>query len=617
MRIQTGYARGMTTQRAGQLEREAIANRPRHWVRLVTACNSHCLFCLDSDTPRNVYLPVEEIKGELRRGREELDAWKVILSGGEASLHPEYMDVIRYAKEIGYGRVQTVTNGWRYADKDFLDDALAAGLQEITYSLHGHTVELHDRLTVHPGSFKRICKSILRSLRHPMRPIVNVDIVINKQNVGVLDKIVEFAIRLGVTEFDLLHVIPQADAFKNREDMFYDVRDHMEVLHKVFRLNRHPRFVIWTNRFPVEYLEGLEDLIQDPHKMLDEVNGRRFQVRNYLDQGEPLACRDAERCPLCFIEPFCTTMDRTVAAQRDEAVDVWWVGDDDWSGELPFGATLLGVRVDSAADLSGSSLFARVGDAAPLPALESSVVVAHTPAQLSAWLHQLPDGIDIDVELNAQTGPWMLDNRAALAAVLDRVRIVQPWHEHMAEAVETDLRDPAAFFTALDLRVRVAGLPACLAPNTVLVAPRHRLDAAMFDGETGRLSIRELARHHIVDGYTTKSVRCRDCALTDRCDGAHINWLRDQGLGKLTPLTGEGWAADAGAQVAALHPAPIARLANGKLPEAPAPSLPGFGVPGRAVRDPLAVIAEQVAEKRARRREELLERARRERAGEA
>ena len=84
----------------------------------------------------------------------------------------------------------------------------------------------------------------------------------------------------------------------------------------MFRLNRHPSVVIWTNRFPVEFLEGLEDLIQDPHKMLDEVNGRRFQVRRYLDEGVPLECRDKERCQYCFIEPFCNTADRVIERQN-------------------------------------------------------------------------------------------------------------------------------------------------------------------------------------------------------------------------------------------------------------------------------------------------------------
>jgi len=95
------------------LERERIANRKKHWVRLVTACNSRCLFCLDADTPRNVFLPEEEIKAELRRGREALDADKVILSGGEASLHPAYPALIRYARSIGYERVRSATTAYR------------------------------------------------------------------------------------------------------------------------------------------------------------------------------------------------------------------------------------------------------------------------------------------------------------------------------------------------------------------------------------------------------------------------------------------------------------------------------------------------------------------------
>src|SRR5262245_48002751 len=193
------------------LWRESVANRPKHWVRAVTACNSRCVFCLDSDTPRNVYLPVEEIRGEITRGRDELGADKLILSGGEATLHPAFPDLVRYARSIGYERVQTVTNGDRLADKEFFDTCMDAGLGEITFSLHGHTQELHDRLTQTEGAFKRIIKGIVRALRDG-RPIVNVDVVINKQNVFVLDKIVELCIQLGVTEFDLLHVIPQAAA---------------------------------------------------------------------------------------------------------------------------------------------------------------------------------------------------------------------------------------------------------------------------------------------------------------------------------------------------------------------------------------------------------------------
>ena len=83
------------------LVREKAANVRKHWVRLVTACNSRCVFCLDTDTPRNVYLLDYDVHAELRRGREELNADKVILSGGEGSIHPKFIDFVRYAREIG------------------------------------------------------------------------------------------------------------------------------------------------------------------------------------------------------------------------------------------------------------------------------------------------------------------------------------------------------------------------------------------------------------------------------------------------------------------------------------------------------------------------------------
>jgi MoaA/NifB/PqqE/SkfB family radical SAM enzyme len=586
--------------RQTMLEREQIANRRKHWVRAVTACNSRCVFCLDMDTPRNVFLPVEEIQAELRRGREELDADKVIISGGEATLHPEFSELVRYGRSIGYERVQTVTNGWNFADRDFYRACMAAGLGEITFSLHGHTAELHDRLTRHHGSFARLMKGMIRAIRDPRGPIVNVDVVINKQNVGVLDRIIELCISVGVNEFDLLHVIPQSEAFRNREALFYDVRDHMDVLHRVFRLNRHPRLVIWTNRFPISYLEGLEDLIQDPHKMLDEVNGRRFQVRRYLDTGEPLDCRQPERCVHCFIEPFCTTMDRIIATQHADGFEVWQgepgAGEDE--GELPFGCTRWGqtrtrwseVRWPSIGGLELTGLAAGPLPTPPVPVR----LLATRPEQLDAWLTEpLPEGIEVEVWLSRQTAPWLLAHREALQPLLSRLRIHQPSHVTMAQAVAEDVRDPADFFTRLALPVTVSGLPACLAPGAVIVPPIARLSPTLFQPDQGRLDTAALSEHHIEQGYRAKSERCRDCAVTDACDGIHVNMIRDQGLALARPL----------ARAPEHHPPAQRRIAAGCPPLPPAESLPGFAGPGVPPRDPLSVIAEQLKVRREARRE--------------
>jgi len=600
---------------AAMLERESIANRPKHWVRCVTACNSKCLFCLDADTPRNVYLPEDEVKADLLRGIKELGADKVIISGGEASLHPKFTEFIRYAKSVGYDRVQTVTNGYRYADPKYYRACMDAGLGEITFSLHGHTAELHDYLTQTQGAFKRLMKALVRALRDPRGPIVNVDVVINKQNVGVLDKIMELCISVGVTEFDLLHVIPQSNAYDNREEMFYDPEEHLPMLRKVFRLNRHPRFVIWTNRFPVPWLEGMEDLIQDPHKMLDEVNGRRFMVRNYLDTGRPLDCREPERCPHCFIAPFCDTMDRTLDAQNNDEFDVWTMKE--WGPEavaalprpLPYGIHQLGVSIDSFDDISttpvpdGVGLEVR-GDVAEDPSEHlpvGSTLVATTHAQCANWLRgPLPEGVDLTVELNQHTAPWLLANRPLLADAITRnqVRIHQPGFEHLKEALGNDVRDPAAFFAELALPVKVSGLPACGAPGAVLVHDHRRLSADMFDADTGRIAIRALAKGHVSTWYRSKSVRCKRCPATDRCPGFHINMVRDQGLSLCRPLTEGADTEVVLDNLKVLHPEPIRGVEHGAPTRKAPPSLPGFAMPEGPVTDPLAAVAMKLRERR-------------------
>ncbi len=595
--------------RQDMLEREAIANRKKHWVRAVTACNSRCLFCLDADTPRNVFIPTDDVKADLRRGIEELGADKVIISGGEATLHPDFVELVRYAKQdLGYDRVQTVTNGTMFADRGFYLACRDAGLGEITFSLHGHTADLHDWLTQTPGGFHKLMKGMVRARRDPRGPIVNVDVCINKQNVGVIDKIVELCLSVGVTEFDLLHVIPQANAFENRDLLFYDVREHLPRLQKVFRLNRHRGVTVWTNRFPVHFLEGLEDLIQDPHKMLDEVNGRRFMVRNYLDVGKAMECRDPDRCRHCFIEPFCTTMDRRVASMNGGQEEVWVLGSDPVAAlpaPLPYGCDTVGLTAPDLAALAerarslpaGLAVEARVATPGlvpdPVPDLGRPLrLCAWTAAQLDAWLGGpwLSEG-QLDVDLNIDTAPWMLAHRDRVAAHLDRIRVHQPTWEHMADAAAYDVRDPAAFFSALDLPVPVSGLAPCQAPGAVLVEERRRTGPTLFDDGTGRIRIRALARDHVDRAYRAKSVRCGDCRVTDRCEGIHINMLRDQGLRLCRPLTEGAWADAATRQLEARWPQPPPRVGTGKPLEPAHDSLPGHAAPDGPVADPLAVTA--------------------------
>ncbi len=277
------------------------APQKRHWVRLTRVCNDHCSFFLDSPAQNGTVLPKSAIWADFEKGRRA-GITRVVLSGGEPTVHPDFVEIVAKAREMGYSHIQTVTNGRRMCYADFLKDAVAAGLNEATFSLHGHTPGIHDPLTGSPGSFLQGLVALRHALKIPGL-IVSVDIVINKQNVRHLRDTLDFFIREGVHEFDLLQVIPFGAAWENKEELFYDVEKELPHLQRALDLSKRSDIVIWTNRLPPQYLEGYEDLIQPPSKLQDEASGRGLMFENFLQYGIKPNCWG--RCPHCFLKNMC------------------------------------------------------------------------------------------------------------------------------------------------------------------------------------------------------------------------------------------------------------------------------------------------------------------------
>lgn len=279
------------------------ASEKRHWVRLTRYCNQRCLFCLDRYAQTGGVLDLAFVRRDLARGRKR-GLTRVVLSGGEPTVHPDFIKIVGMARELGYRHIQTITNGRRMCYPGFLSEAVAAGLGEVTFSLHGNTPALHDRLTQVPGSFVQAVAALRAALKTGI--IVSVDVVINRLNLPILREHLDFCIGLGVGEFDLLALVPFGDAWKNRTELDCDfsVKENLDHLHRALELSRRKDLHIWTNRLKPEYLEGFEGLIQPPDKILDELRGRRRIFARYLNSGKIPGCA-GESCKHCFLKDFC------------------------------------------------------------------------------------------------------------------------------------------------------------------------------------------------------------------------------------------------------------------------------------------------------------------------
>jgi len=289
-------------------QHEQAAHEKRNWVRLTYRCNDRCVFCLDAHTHDGTDRERDAIKAQILDGRAK-GAARLILSGGEPTIHPHFVDFIRLGRAAGYPKIQTVTNGRMFAYPEFLTRCLDAGLSEITFSIHGSNARIHDALVGTRGAFEQEVRGLRNALADG-RPIVNIDVCVSRGNVKDLPELMEVFTGLGVREFDLLHVIPFGRAYtEGKETLFYDLEAMRPYLLEAFGYARRPDMHVWLNRFPPQHLEGFEDLIQDPYKLGDEVRGRKEEYALLLEQGVPLDCRSPDRCRHCYLEPLCDTLD--------------------------------------------------------------------------------------------------------------------------------------------------------------------------------------------------------------------------------------------------------------------------------------------------------------------
>lgn len=545
--------------------KEAAVKHKRHWVRVTRVCNQRCTFCLDSMNQDGSMIDTNSLKAYIALGRR-LGRERLILSGGEASVHPDYLELIRYGKEVGYEWIQTVTNGMMFSYKKFARKAAEAGLDEATVSLHGHTAYLQDKLTGTPGAFVTGVKG-MKNLQDTGRVVVNVDVVINKQNYKHLPEILEYYYNMGIREFDLLHIIPFGRGFdEHRHSLFFDLNDAVPYFRRAWVWANKPGVYLWTNRLPVQYLEDFEKLIQDPHKLFYEFDGGRHNFEGYLKRGLEPDCW-GERCDYCFLDGACrSTMfpyrealigsrfrhvrldtrhafvspdaERVFRAQRPERV--WLEGPDvdAIAGALPqlgHDAAPVAVRLDDGADWSDAD-WAEDG---ALGRVDRVVVrTVEDAAAVLVGKQRLPEHLTVEVRLDKALAAWLLARPSTLKARQGRLVGCLPNHQFLSESQEHD-PPPATLRRLADAGVRLKNVPRCVAGGDVEPHDHELLDANLLD-RGGDLDLDRYVHHYIEHEYYAKSLRCYRCAFQDNCRGSQVNYLREHGFRMLRPLDQSG-----------------------------------------------------------------------------
>jgi len=121
-------------------------------IELTNICNFKCTHCYKEAGPsRERYISMEDIEMIAKKLRQYF--YSIDLTGGEATLHPEFEEIVR---KLEGPKLHLLTNGSRLVDVD--DDTLKR-FEIIQVSLYGKSTKEYEKYTGNLG-FEKVCEGI-------------------------------------------------------------------------------------------------------------------------------------------------------------------------------------------------------------------------------------------------------------------------------------------------------------------------------------------------------------------------------------------------------------------------------------------------------------------------
>ena len=179
---------------------QAGLSPPNILTLAITAdCNLDCAHCWVDAGPSRVatQVPVDQLR-RLLSELVQLGGTGLRLTGGEPLLHPDWLELLGYAGELGLEKIILQTNAMLFGSGDLSAlRELALDQLQIQVSLDGATPETHDRVRGE-GAFRQTLESLRHMVRCGLGPQLALFMTEMRHNLQELPDIFALAVELGI-----------------------------------------------------------------------------------------------------------------------------------------------------------------------------------------------------------------------------------------------------------------------------------------------------------------------------------------------------------------------------------------------------------------------------------
>jgi radical SAM protein with 4Fe4S-binding SPASM domain len=199
------------------------------------ACNLKCIHCYQSAGP--IPGPGEltsEEKLEVIRQIDEMGIPVVALSGGEPTIHPDFLRMVEEGARRGI-YMAVATNGIRFADEEFAKRMIEAGLRYVEVSLDSTNPEEHDWFRGVKGAWELAVRGIRNVVKYGEgRASVGLAATVTKLNKDRIEDMVRLGEELGVNRVVFFNFIPTGRG-KEAVELDLTPEEREDMLKKIYR----------------------------------------------------------------------------------------------------------------------------------------------------------------------------------------------------------------------------------------------------------------------------------------------------------------------------------------------------------------------------------------------
>ena len=203
-------------------------------INIGKLCNNACIFCGNGTVPKEerAWVAKGQVLDEITRAAGEGHTSLGFL-GGEVTVYPHALDIIREARAKGFRRIALCTNGRALARVGVLGAFIDAGATRIALSIHSHRAEVEDALCGRNGAFAQKLSAIDRCIEAAAAGRLpdgfSLNACIHGRNWRELDTMARFFHARGVFDIRFNSLRPEHKAVGDKDlvPRFDDVVPHL------------------------------------------------------------------------------------------------------------------------------------------------------------------------------------------------------------------------------------------------------------------------------------------------------------------------------------------------------------------------------------------------------